>query len=343
MSDNKARVYINELFKSKRKCLLLNYSFKHRCDDRMDYPILFGLLPVLKKNRVFLGSLPNNTLVSFICTSHLSVDIRVLGFIDSPLEGVEHYCILVKSHIVESYVFSLLRTTPLVLSPDQVDLLMGVSYDYTILLDFYNWHTESFKRFYDNLESTFSVAVMDGFNQISFTEKDSMEQEVKQVVESYTLQDRVCCRRIQKQFSYGDFVSLCCAPNRTRETQIKEIRKKIQSIALYFDTSSINLWKTVFDHFGKNNIIGIEDRTADNILRSCIEFSLRELLNEKGQYELFEGIFPKWRNYFDNWLSKYKHQPMPTKAFERFCEEIVTLNFANYVFSNLKIYSKNNK
>lgn len=343
MRDNIASVYINELFKSKQKCLLLNYSFKHRCDDRMDYPILFGLLPVLSRNRVQLGSLPENTLVSFICTSHLSEDIRVLGFIDSPLEEIQHYGILVKSHTRENYIFSLLRTTPLTVSPDQIDLLMGVSYDNTILLDFYNWHTESFKKFYDNLESAFSIAVMDGFNQISFTEKDSIEQEVKQVVESYTLQDRICCRRIQKQFSYGDFVSLCCAPYRTRETQIKEIRKKIQSIAFYFDTSSINLWKTVFDYQGKNNIIGIEDRTADNIIRSCIDVALHELLYEKGQYELFEGIFPKWRSYFDNWLSKYKHQPMPTREFERFCDEIVKQNFSNYVYSNLKKYSKNNK
>ena len=207
MSNSAIDNFAQKLFTSRQNCLLVNVSSKHNCDSRFDFEVLNKILPGFTSwcRKRSLSQFPDHMLITLCCTNTLSEEVVYVGEVRACESDFIHLFYLVRSNMLNHCNISLLRTTMERLTSEELDRLQEDYFDNTIFLDFYNWHTDTFRHYYQVLHNPFSVAVMDGFNKISFTEKETRKEEIMEICKQYTFSEGVRNQLVDKSFTYNDF------------------------------------------------------------------------------------------------------------------------------------------
>ena len=230
---------------------------------------------------------------------------------------------------------SLLRTTMERCKPDELNELQQRYFDNTVFLDFYNWHTEAFRHYYQQITHPFTVAVMDGFNKIASTEKETRQNEITKICDQYRTTEGVRNQYVNKRFDYANFAYLSSYVDSPRSELEGQIKKQIEFIATCFGRDGVNLWREIFMYAGINRIAANPALyTAKNIIDKCMLPCLRDdVLKE--DFELFCEIIPNWRSKLMQRLSNHQWNKYSQEQFEETCDSLVGNSFSHFVIKQL--------
>ena len=230
---------------------------------------------------------------------------------------------------------SLLRTTMERCKPDELNELQQRYFDNTVFLDFYNWHTEAFRHYYQQITHPFTVAVMDGFNKIASTEKETRLNEITKICDQYRTTEGVRNQYVNKRFDYANFAYLSSYVDSPRSELEGQIKKQIEFIATCFGRDGVNLWREIFMYAGINRIAANPALyTAKNIIDKCVLPCLRDdVLKE--DFELFCEIIPNWRSKLMQRLSNHQWNKYSQEEFEAICDSLVGNSFSHFVIKQL--------
>ncbi len=326
-----------QLFTGRLNCLLVNVSSKHICDSRFDFDVATTILPSLK---VWCSNSPqaeiqDHTVYTFCCTHLISKDVIYVGEIETECLNFKHIFFLVRADMLSGRNISLLRTTMERCKPDALNELQQRYFDNTVFLDFYNWHTEAFRHYYRQITHPFAVAVMDGFNKIASTEKETRQNEITKICDQYRTTEGVRNQYVDKRFDYANFAYLSSYVDSPRSELEGQIKKQIEFIATCFGRDGVNIWREIFKYAGINRIAANPALyTAKNIIDKCMLPCLRDdVLKE--DFELFCEIIPNWRSKLMQRLSNHQWNKYSQEQFEETCDSLVGNSFSHFVIKQL--------
>jgi hypothetical protein len=222
------------------------------------------------------------------------------------------------------------------LTSEELNRLQEDYFDNTIFLDFYNWHTDTFRHYYQVLYNPFSVAVMDGFNKISFTEKETRKEEIMEICKQYTFSEGVRNQLVDKSFTYNDFAFLNVYSSSNRSTLKNEIKKQLVDIASYFGRKGENVWREVLKFEGLNfmTVNQIEYSTA-NIINECALRSIKSLLSSSQEFDLFCEVIPNWKSKLEVLLRSINWKATSIEQVHMICDCIIGEEFATFVVNEI--------
>lgn len=337
MSNPQVSNLTKQLFTGRPNCLLVNVSSKHICDSRFDFDVATTILPSLK---VLCSNSPqaeiqDHTVYTFCCTHLISKDVVYVGEIETEYLNFKHIFFLVHADMLSGRNISLLRTTMERCKPDELNELQQRYFDNTVFLDFYNWHTEAFRHYYQQITHPFTVAVMDGFNKIASTEKETRLNEITKICDQYRTTEGVRNQYVNKRFDYANFAYLSSYVDSPRSELEGQIKKQIEFIATCFGRDGVNLWREIFMYAGINRIAANPALyTAKNIIDKCMLPCLRDdVLKE--DFELFCEIIPNWRSKLMQRLSNHQWNKYSQEEFEETCDSLVGNSFSHFVIKQL--------
>ena len=337
MSSSQMSNLTKQLFTGRLNCLLVNVSSKHICDSRFDFDVATTILPSLK---VLCSNSPqaeiqDHTVYTFCCTNQISKDVVYVGEIETECLNFKHIFFLVRADMLSGRNISLLRTTMERCKTDELNELQQRYFDNTVFLDFYNWHTEAFRHYYQQITHPFTVAVMDGFNKIASTEKETRLNEITKICDQYRTTEGVRNQYVNKRFDYANFAYLSSYVDSPRSELEGQIKKQIEFIGTCFGRDGVNLWREIFNYAGINRIAANPALyTAKNIIDKCMLPCLRDdVLKE--DFELFCEIIPNWRSKLMQRLSNHQWNKYSQEQFEETCDSLVGNSFSHFVIKQL--------
>lgn len=329
---------VQELFTSRQNCLLVNVSSKHNCDSRFDFEVLNKILPGFTSwcRKRSLSQFPDHMLITLCCTNTLSEEVVYVGEVRACESDFIHLFYLVRSNMLNHCNISLLRTTMERLTSEELDRLQEDYFDNTIFLDFYNWHTDTFRHYYKKLCYPFSVAVMDGFNKISFTEKETRKEEIMEICKQYTFSEGVRNQLVDRSFTYNDFAFLNVYSSSNRSALKNEIKKQLVDIASCFGRKGENVWRIVLNFEGLNfmTVNQIEYSTA-NIINECVLRSIKSLLPSSQEFDLFCEVIPNWKSKLEDLLRGINWKVTSIEQIHTICDSIIGEEFATFVVNEI--------
>lgn len=326
-----------QLFTGRLNCLLVNVSSKHICDSRLDFDVIATILPAFKAwcSNSPQGEIQNHTVYTFCCTNQISKDVVYVGEVDTDVSGLKHEFFLVRSYMLNNWNISLLRTTMERLGHEKLNRLQERYFNNTVFLDFYNWHTEAFRHYYQQITHPFAVAVMDGFNKIASTEKETRQNEITKICDQYRTTEGVRNLYVDKRFDYANFAYLSSYVDSPRSELEGQIKKQIEFIATCFGRDGVNIWREIFNYDGINRIAANPALySAQNILDKCVLPCLRDEVL-KDDFELFCEIVPNWRSEVKQLLSNHPWKTYNQEQFEAKCDSLVGKSFSYFVIKQL--------
>lgn len=330
MSNSTRIALAKKLFTRRQNCLLVNVSSKRDCDTRFDFRVLSRILPALSRwcRATSQTYFPNHTLITLCCTNTISEDVVLVGDLEEYQSKFRHSLYLVRSNMLMPYNISLLRTT---MERLLIEDLEEAHFNNLIFLDFYNWHTDSFRRYYQQLKMPFSVAIMDGFNKTAYTEKDTRQQEIDEICKQYADTEGIRCRSVVKSFNYADFAYLNTYLFSKRRALEKQLKQQLITIAGCFGRSGENLWWEVVHFEGMNNLSASQIAySTENIIEHCVLRSLNTLL-DKEEFELFCCAIPNWKCKLEGFLNAYNWKKINANKLASISEKVIGKEFAKYV------------
>lgn len=337
MSSSQMSNLTKQLFTGRPNCLLVNVSSKHICDSRFDFDVIATILPAFKAwcSNSPQGEIQNHTVYTFCCTHLISKDVIYVGEIETECLNFKHIFFLVRADMLSGRNISLLRTTMERCKPDELNELQQRYFNNTVFLDFYNWHTEAFRHYYQQITHPFTVAVMDGFNKIASTEKETRQNEITKICDQYRTTEGVRNQYVDKRFDYANFAYLSSYVDSPRSELEGQIKKQIEFIATCFGRDGVNLWREIFKYAGINRIAANPALyTAKNIIDKCLLPCLRDDVL-KDDFELFCEIIPNWRSKLMQRLSKHQWNKYSQEQFEETCDSLVGNSFSHFVIEQL--------
>ena len=337
MSSSQMSNLTKQLFTGRLNCLLVNVSSKHICDSRLDFDVIATILPAFKAwcSNSPQGEIQNHTVYTFCCTNQISKDVVYVGEVDTDVSGLKHEFFLVRSYMLNNWNISLLRTTMERLGHEKLNRLQERYFNNTVFLDFYNWHTEAFRHYYQQITHPFAVAVMDGFNKIASTEKETRQNEITKICDQYRTTEGVRNLYVDKRFDYANFAYLSPYVDSPRSELEGQIKKQIEFIATCFGRDGVNIWREIFNYDGINRIAANPALySAQNILDKCVLPCLRDEVL-KDDFELFCEIVPNWRSEVKQLLSNHPWKTYNQEQFEAKCDSLVGKSFSYFVIKQL--------
>lgn len=337
MSSSQMSNLTKQLFTGRLNCLLVNVSSKHICDSRLDFDVIATILPAFKAwcSNSPQGEIQNHTVYTFCCTNQISKDVVYVGEVDTDVSGLKHEFFLVRSYMLNNWNISLLRTTMERLGHEKLNRLQERYFNNTVFLDFYNWHTEAFRHYYQQITHPFAVAVMDGFNKIASTEKETRQNEITKICDQYRTTEGVRNLYVDKRFDYANFAYLSSYVDSPRSELEGQIKKQIEFIATCFGRDGVNIWREIFNYDGINRIAANPALySAQNILDKCVLPCLRDEVL-KDDFELFCEIVPNWRSEVKQLLSNHPWKTYNQEQFEAKCDSLVGKSFSYFVIKQL--------
>ncbi len=338
MSNSAIDNFAQKLFTSRQNCLLVNVSSKHNCDSRYDFEVLNKILPGFTSwcRKRSLSQFPDHMLITLCCTNTLSEEVVYVGEVRACESDFIHLFYLVRSNMLNHCNISLLRTTMERLTSEELNRLQEDYFDNTIFLDFYNWHTDTFRHYYQGLHNPFSVAVMDGFNKISFTEKETRKEEIMEICKQYTFSEGVRNQLVDKSFTYNDFAFLNVYSLSIRSALEDEIKEQLGTIASYFGGKGENVWRIVLNFEGLNfmTVNQIEYSTA-NIINECALRSIKSLLPSSQEFDLFCEVIPNWKSKLEVLLRGINWEATNIEQTHMICDSIIGEEFATFVVNEI--------
>lgn len=328
---------VQELFTSRQNCLLVNVSSKHNCDSRFDFEVLNKILPGFTSwcRKRSLSQFPDHMLITLCCTNTLSEEVVYVGEVRACESDFIHLFYLVRSNMLNHRNISLLRTTMERLTSEELNRLQEDYFDNTIFLDFYNWHTDTFRHYYQVLHNPFSVAVMDGFNKISFTEKETRKEEIMEICKQYTFSEGVRNQLVDKSFTYNDFAFLNVYSSSNRSTLKNEIKKQLVDIASCFGRKGENLWREVLKFEGLNFMTANQiEYSAANIIDKGVLRSIKSLLSSQ-EFDLFCEVIPNWKSKLEVLLRGINWKATSIEQVHMICDSIIGEEFATFVVNEI--------
>ncbi len=274
-----------------------------------------------------------------ICTSHINKDVVELGHIENGKHGFDQRFYLVKSRRWNALNISLLRTT---YSERLSDILRDAlkDFDNTILLDFYNWGTDIFETIKKAIaDASFSIAIMDGFNNNAHTEKETRPEDIKYYVNRFNDQGYKCFS-VNKRFGFNELSNLLSTKSNLRKIQGQELKERIKLISNYFGANPLyaQLWPSVVNNtFKESKVDHRYEYTRDNIVKYCVLPTLNNILN-KEEFILFEKLVPKWKEQLERSLNEYSSKPVPENKINDILKNRIGKRFADYVVNQLNTY-----
>lgn len=330
MSNNEIQKLTDKLFKSRLNCLLLSVSESlNECEGRFNFSILSKLFPALSTWKLF----QDHTIYTLICTSHINKDVVELGHIEMGDHGFEQRFYLVKSRRLNALNISLLRTT---LSPTLSEAVK--TFDSTILFDFYPWGSDTFEIIKKAIaDAPFSIAIMDGFNNIAHTEKETRPKEIKEYVNKFNDQGYKCLS-VEKRFIFNELSYLLSIKSKKRKELELNINERIGDFSSYFGVNKEYYWIPAAEKFGWESLsLQHSEYTSDNIINFYVIPSLNALLS-KQEFVLFEKLVPKWREQLERSLNEYSSKPVPKDRINDILKNRIGKRFADYVVNQLNTY-----
>jgi len=274
-------------------------------------------------------------LITLCCTNTLSEEVVYVGEVRACESDFIHLFYLVRSNMLNHYNISLLRTTMERLTSEELDRLQEDYFDNTIFLDFYNWHTDTFRHYYQGLHNPFSVAVMDGFNKISFTEKETRKEEIMEICKQYTFSEGVRNQLVDRSFTYNDFAFLNVYSSSNRSTLEEEIRKQLETIASYFGGKGENVWRIVLNFEGLNFMtVNQIEYSAANIINECVLRSMKSLLSSQ-EFDLFCEVIPNYKSKLEDLLRGINWKATSIEQTHTICDCIIGEEFATFVVNEI--------
>lgn len=337
MSSSQMSNLTKQLFTGRLNCLLVNVSSKHICDSRLDFDVIATILPAFKAwcSNSPQGEIQNHTVYTFCCTNQISKDVVYVGEIETECLNFKHIFFLVRADMLSGRNISLLRTTMERCKPDELNELQQRYFDNTVFLDFYNWHTEAFRHYYQQITHPFAVAVMDGFNKIASTEKETRQNEITKICDQYRTTEGVRNQYVDKRFDYANFAYLSSYVDSPRSELEGQIKKQIEFIATCFGRDGVNIWREIFNYTGINRIAANPALySAQNILDKCVLPCLRDEVL-KDDFELFCEIVPNWSSEVKQLLSNHPWKTYNQEQFEVKCDSLVGKSFSYFVIKQL--------
>ena len=337
MSNSAIDNFAQKLFTSRQNCLLVNVSSKHNCDSRFDFEVLNKILPGFTSwcRKRSLSQFPDHMLITLCCTNTLSEEVVYVGEVRACESDFIHLFYLVRSNMLNHCNISLLRTTMERLTSEELDRLQEDYFDNTIFLDFYNWHTDTFRHYYQVLHNPFSVAVMDGFNKISFTEKETRKEEIMEICKQYTFSEGVRNQLVDKSFTYNDFAFLNVYSSSNRSTLKNEIKKQLVDIASCFGRKGENLWREVLKFEGLNFMTANQiEYSAANIIDKGVLRSIKSLLSSQ-EFDLFCEVIPNWKSKLEVLLRGINWKATSIEQVHMICDSIIGEEFATFVVNEI--------
>ena len=328
---------VQELFTSRQNCLLVNVSSKHSCDSRFDFEVLNKILPGFTSwcRKRSLSKFSDHMLITLCCTNTLSEEVVCIGEVDICKSDFIHIFYLVRSNMLNNCNISLLRTTMERLTNKELDRLQENYFDNTIFLDFYNWHTDTFRHYYKDLHYPFSVAVMDGFNKISFTEKETRKEEIIEICNQYTFSEGIRNQHVVNSFNYDNFSFLNVYSLSNRSALEEEIKQQLELFAFYFGEKGDNLWREVLNFEGQNFITTKQiEYSTTAIINECVLRSLKSLLETN--FDLFCEVVPNWKSKLEEqFLKGYNWKMISPNQFHIICDKVLGEQFAAFVVNEI--------
>lgn len=340
MESNTKQRLLDELLRSRQNCLLLNISMKGRCDERCQLSIIEKLLPAFREWAKLRGAPPPlhaNTLTTFICTTCLDRGVVAMGEVDSYLEGFRHVVYLVKSTQLAPMNLHILKTTSDFMESVQLDGLLKNRFSNVVLLDYYNWCQYDFKEYVKGITLPKSVAMIDGFNKVVYSERDTRKSEIADIRKEYHMVNSYV---EDGQIDMSTLAKLFRVKPTERLILTNIIRDKINVMAFLFGLSGTNFWAQILQFEGKNNLTTRQAKiTVENIKQDCVLHSLKELLGQDWEY--FEKTMPKWEIELDRLLKPLKKAKITPERFDSFCSQKLGEEFANIIVKHFKILLNN--
>ncbi len=336
MENNAKQGLLDQLLRSRQNILFLSISTKGRCDERCQLSLFEKLLPEFWKWIIKFEDDPTlgaNTLTTFICTPNIERSVVAVGNTERYVVDFNQKTYLVKSKQFVGLNLHLLKTTSNFMEGAKLNELLKDKFHSIVLLDFYNWCQYDFMDYIKDITIPKSIAMMDGFNKVVFSERHTRDSEISNIRDEYGLvNEHIKDGKIDK----NSLAHLLGVKSTEREILANKTIENVKYLAFNFGISGSNLWEIFVKHDGKFNMtLNHANITIESIKKDCVLFVLQELLDRQ-EWSLFEKVMPNWEREIDRLLEPLKKEKITAEKFNNFCSSKLSKEFANIVVNHLK-------